>query len=663
MDRNRSSHGLPSMLTLHSSDVSVRVPAVTDSPGSIKTRQTRPMKSSLPSTPLSDSYTAALETIEQLCDTADESDSFIDQPLSSSADQSFKTAVTSLERASSARLAISREYDAGDELASFESSSGDSAWETEYSSESDGSSCETTTTRRRNHNQRGDKGKLLSFMRFLMPNTYPQDPSKSPNFTSRLRYYIGSIVMLLISICIGTYLLPAIAQSSNGAEDSVEPDLSHEYVKQQAVTPTIALARATVSSSSIPPLSRPNQVHDIAQQIQYLADVHSSSPTASRLTTGSMLSFRNELLEYLFILVLFVVTAYIMRITLSKVKSAFGPKPPPSGLRYVPGRKIVIRPAPKSVQMPFNSAPEKERGTGLTQDDQPEDMVSSNSSIVTVVPSQTTADIATISVQDRVPKPTENRAASTPAKMRRKEISTPRDVRAATLSPPGSDRVLRSQARIQRSSEEPEVRAPPPVLPLASAKGKERHTPEVDLAPVQTAKKSIKLAGRAQTAPAPQRPVPVEDEGTATTRGPRAKAASVPARDRRYESFHFCFIHGSPDVGKASLLQRAKRGTYFDPEHPTYPGPESVNEFKTLADVKHMHFEKKDKLTTLVFGYGRMLEQPDCRESKAWKELNKVYTLPDVERSKFDKRGNNAHIFLYNMDDKVSQSKTVHVEG
>lgn len=188
-----------------------------------------------------------------------------------------------------------------------------------------------------------------------------------------------------------------------------------------------------------------------------------------------------------------------------------------------------------------------------------------------------------------------------------------------------------------------------------SVKGKVRQA--TTASPLQSAKKPSKVAARAKTAPALHRPV--EDEGAEIPKT-YVKAASVPARDGRHESFHVCFIHGSPGVGKASLLQRAKRGTYFDPEHPTYPGPETRNEFKTLTDVKHIHFEKRETLTTLVFGYGRMLEQPESRESRVWKELNKVYTLPDVERSKFDKRGSNAHVFLYTLDDKVSDMDTLY---
>lgn len=661
------------MLTLHSSDVSVRVPAVTDSPGSARGPQTNdPTRPSLPSTPLSNSYTAALETIEQLCDTADESESLVDQALSSSADQSFKTALTSLDKASSARLVISRDYDAGDELTSFGSSSGDSAWETEESSESEESKS-ASSRRSRNRQSRTRRSSWRSFMRFLIPSVPSRDPFKAGGDSSWWRYSLGSLLLLAISVVIGAYLVPDAPAPYSQAQSETHVSYDQEREKPYDIHDFMALFDPSSSSAPAPVASTgPSQLVE-PEQILSPESLPAATPVQSSVlvlnhagTTGWLSSAWNDALEYLYILAIFVTTAYIFKYVLSRVGSVvFKPKPPSSGLRYLPGRKIVIRPARESSEVvseePKPSIKERERGSSIDfpieleseNDDRSDGMASSCSSIVTVVPAQAKPATRQQAAAEDTDISSKMRAASTPAKKVNKSDSEGRQTRASTMSPPGSDRVLRSHARLQRASVEPEVRQPPPTLSMPSVKGKERRTtPEPVAEPTKT---SVRQSDRATTAPAPVRMAGGEHRKTRTV---QVKAMSVPARDRQNESFHLCFIHGSAGVGKASLMQRAKRGTYFDPEHPVYPGPESIEEFKHLKGIKHMHFEKGDKLTTLVFGYGRMFDQPESEEAKRWMNANRIYMLRDVGKSKVSKRGRNVHVILYTFDDKVSLIRT-----
>lgn len=677
------------MLTIHSSDISVDVgTAATDSPRSARPARQHRVPSPTP-TPPSDSYTAALETIEQLCDTADEAESFIaaDEQTpthvsspSSAAEQSFKTALTSLGTSSSARLAISREYDASDELASFGSSS-DSAWETEDSSATASASGRSSRRRRIKHRRAASetartKGTFSSAWTLLLALVHllAQSPSSStpgstsakPSALSWRRLLVNSMLTLALSCLLGKILLPASAPFEHALtpeEDFVAAFDKAFSVDKLRSTPLRAPAStAQIVTAPIAPALF-SMAPAIAPQVVKI-DLPPPASAASQASV-SVFSLRSYITGSAFSFAITILTLFIFKTALPKITtSLFKPKPIPSGLQYVPGRKIVIRPARRQTietadETRVKTEPEvlvkqEERGASverpidLTKEENADDMMSSTSSIVTVVP---TAPSETRNREDAKPQvqSQSTRAVSTPIRPRRKDIAALDTATASIASPPGSDRVLRSYTKAARAkSTEPEfLTADAPDSAVAAKKGKGR---QVLQEAATESKRSPRLANRAKTVPAPS-PVAPQTESRS------ARAASVPARDRRHESFHVCLLHGSDGVGKASLLQRAKRGTYFDPNNPKYPGPESLQEFKDFNDVKHLHFEKGDWLTTLVFGYGTLYDKPKSAEAKRWMDLNKVYTMPNVAKSKFDKRGDNVHLVLYDCADKVSNDR------
>ncbi|KAK9899498.1 hypothetical protein P389DRAFT_356 [Cystobasidium minutum MCA 4210] len=670
--REPSSHGLQSMLTIHSSDVSVHVAAVTDSPGSAKPpRRYAPLST----TPLSDSYTAALETIEQLCDTADEAEAeslIAEQAVSSSADCSFKTALTSLGSNSSARLGISREYDAGDELASFGSSS-DSAWETEDTSEAESgsdSSKRHSTSYGRKQRKAGTRknGHLLlwriclGLAHLLSGSSTSPDHSKRPS-TSWWRTLVASVLILLLPSLIGKYLLlnsdptasvtASTPSKSHDAERIIamlQPPPSITAHARQAHSTPIAPAIMGIASSVIPP--------------RIIATAPRNNATSQASSLLPALTIHSDIVELSFKLVFALMAMLLLKTIVAKLISAFAkPKTVPvsSSLRYVPGRKIVIRPSRASAEHAA-IPPTKPETQDIKQEardgsiDKPfelehaeDGMMSSTSSIATVVPTTASGGYQKHAKADAAcpgeSKPL--RAASTPVKRNKKVAHVSEGQVTPVPSPPGSDRVLRSYVKVARaaSAECEDRSAASSSAAVPALKSKAGHVPSETSV---KCKRSPRIAARAKTAPAPARTGAQTEKAT-------SRAASVPAKDRRFESFHVCLLHGIAGVGKASLLQRAKRGTFFDPEHPTYPGPESLQEFKEFDDVKHMHFEKGDKLTTLVFGYGRLFDDPTSREARKWMRLNKLYTTPEADKSKFDKRGTNIHLFIYTIADKASQ--------
>lgn len=712
---------LASVLTIHSSDISVGMPPSTDGSTSVKIRPSRePPALSSSSTPMSDSYAAALHKIEQLCDTADESDSImLERASPSSAEISFKTALSSLGTNSSARLGISREYDAGDELASFgSSSSSDSAWETE--SESDHSrEAEQIGRRRLRYSsaiQRSTAPKksiscivwevLLSLIGLLLPSRTPLSTLKQA--VPWWRAIFTSLGAVILSGYIGKALLTVPELRASNAKAHLYNDESSVDI-ESTPPPTLQTVVSTPGIEYLESARHPHAQSLAELQLQIAEARASASASPLSLVSIDNLASANstshDALHYIRILSIMIAIGFASRLLRKALRRYIVPKPPQQGWRYIHGRKVYIRPKPVSsgvqskdgkafdkpgfeglnpTAQPQPSASQEEPpfiattdkleeakslpgssrndpivlGSDIEESDPDGDIASSVSSVNTIVAVPRSARTRSARIHAAAAKEDNNvaRAASTPVRNIRTEAPslTSRNTRAATMTPPGSDRVLRSHTKaVARPASPDRVRhSETPSRPIGKAKGSRgRQAPMTDASRDPT---PLASTGSSQTR---ARTAPLSSAAEEIRPIFSKKCSSLPVQVLHHESFHLCFIHGAPGVGKASLLQRHKRGSFFDPAVPFYPGAESREEFRTFKDVQLSHFRKGNDTTTLVFGYGRMYDQPDEQEARDWTRINRIYTEADSPGSKLDNRGRNVHFFLYSPDDKVRQAR------
>jgi hypothetical protein len=670
------------------------VPAATASPASVKNKR-QPYCPPTPTSPLSSSYAAAWNTIEQLCETADESGSSNDdEEKATEADISFATAATSPSEMSSRLLVMSNEYEAGDELASYTSSS-DSAWETELASDSDDGSQRCHTPQQSSPTSLHGVIQALSSVVSACRRTAAYFPKH--RFTRRYQTAAStgtftSMLILACSVLLCATFIPTVSDPTTiQAVATGEPVDVVAILELLNPRPSATHRMDHISLSILPTPTISTRSSAVVRKTDYLQTLQT---LVSHNTTTHL-----EYLAYFLI-------SWLLYYTIKKCKAFLDTKilptlvsSPPAvegRLRYVKGRKIVIRPTPRPIKVsetehaaPANKSyqvseivkdpiPHQERGKSkdkpilIDENDPatsylPEEITSSSSSIATVTGTAgntlggsaasqqgSKSFLSSPEAKEKNKKDQRMRTMNTMATIASVacEVGTPRSIRARTASPAGSDRVLRSHSKRGLPQDSAESRSSPLRSSPVTILDRDKTGPAKTTAIKEGA--TINTNTRARTEPLRTVSNPADPRQEKSVRN-----ASAPLKDRQNETFHVCFVHGAKGVGKASLLQRVKRGTFFDPAHPTYPGPESLQEFKELHTVQHLHFEKGERVVTLVFGYGRMMQNRESDEAVRWQALNGLYTHPDTYKSKFSKRGKNVHLVLYTAEDKVSQGRCV----